>query len=100
MYVLDKNFDKNELIVGYEDDALLYKKEAEVDEINWIEEKPKFPLNCETRLRHRQPLEKVKVEMKNKKVFLKFSKPQRAVTPGQFAVFYKKGECLGGGVIS
>ncbi|TSC84786.1 MAG: tRNA (5-methyl aminomethyl-2-thiouridylate)-methyltransferase [Parcubacteria group bacterium Gr01-1014_13] len=100
LYVLDKNFEKNELVVGYEDDVLLYKKEAEVDEINWISGKPKFPLSCEVRLRHRQTLEKVKVEMKNKKIFLKFSKPQRAVTPGQFAVFYKKGECLGGGVIS
>jgi tRNA U34 2-thiouridine synthase MnmA/TrmU len=30
---------------------------------------------------------------------IKFKKPQRAVTPGQFAVFFKKGECLGGGAI-
>lgn len=100
LYVVDKNFAKNELVVGYEDDKLLYKKEAEVSEINWTGENPKLPLNCEVRLRHRQPLQKVKIEMKDKKVFLKFSKLQRAVTPGQFAVFYKKGECLGGGVIS
>jgi tRNA-specific 2-thiouridylase len=100
LYVVDKNFDRNELVVGYEDDKLLYKKEAEVSEMNWIGEKIKFPLNCETRLRHRQILQKVKIEMKNKKIFLKFFKPQRAVTPGQFAVFYKKGECLGGGVIN
>ena len=100
LYVVAKNFDRNELVVGYEDDKLLYKKEAEVAEISWVGGKQKLPLNCETRLRHRQVLEKVKVEVKNKKVFLKFSKSQRAVTPGQFAVFYKKGECLGGGVIS
>jgi tRNA-specific 2-thiouridylase len=100
LYVVAKIFDKNELVVGYEDDPLLYNKEAEVAEINWVSEKPKLPLNCEVRLRHRQTLEKVKLEMKNKKVFLKFSKSQRAVTPGQFAVFYKKGECLGGAVIN
>ncbi len=103
LYVVDKNFTKNELIAGYEDDPLLYKKEAEVAEINWIEKTPKFPLNCEVRLRHRQPLQECTVCHSDQSggipYTIKFSKPQRAVTPGQFAVFYKKGECLGGGVI-
>lgn len=101
MYVVAKNFAKNELVVGYEDDKLLYKKEAGVTEINWVGRKQKLPLNCETRLRHRQPLQKCKVIKSIKsKVMVKFVKPQRAVTPGQFAVFYAKGECLGGGVIN
>lgn len=100
LYVLDKSFVKNELVVGYEDDPLLYKKETEITDVNWINgQKPKLPLTCEVRLRHRQPLQKVKVEEKNGKVFLKFSKAQRAVTPGQFAVLYAKNECLGGGIV-
>ncbi|OGH91599.1 MAG: tRNA 2-thiouridine(34) synthase MnmA [Candidatus Magasanikbacteria bacterium RIFOXYD2_FULL_39_9] len=100
LYVVDKRGESNELVVGYENDKLLYKKEAEVVDVSWVNEKKiKLPLNCEVRLRHRQPLQKVKVEMKGGKVILKFFKSQRAVTPGQFAVFYKKDLCLGGGVI-
>lgn len=100
LYVVDKNSDVNELVVGYEDDPLLYKKEVEVIEVSWVAgEEPQFPIKCEARLRHRQPLQKVIVDKKNEKIILKFSKSQRAVTPGQFAVFYKSKECLGGGVI-
>ncbi len=133
LYVVGKNFAKNELVVGYEDDPLLYKKTAEVSEVNWVGGQPprplrfaqqsgqaKFPLNCEVRLRHRQPLQKCVVDsplvpiLENRGsrlavgrrstsrggLVIKFSKPQRAVTPGQFAVFYANGECLGGGVIN
>ncbi|MHB8904482.1 MAG: aminomethyltransferase beta-barrel domain-containing protein, partial [Patescibacteria group bacterium] len=32
--------------------------------------------------------------------FVKFNKPQRAVTPGQSVVFYDKKRVLGGGIIA
>lgn len=111
LFVLDKNFKTNELIVGFEDDPLLFKKECEVENVNWITrpspmlrrgkggQAPKFPLKCEVRLRHRQLLQKCSVSMAGEHLKVEFDKPQRAVTPGQFAVFYKKGECLGGGAI-
>lgn len=96
MYVVGKNIKKNELIVGNETDPMLYSVKAEAKNINWIAgREPKFPLKCEVRLRHRQPLQKCVV--KNNLII--FDKPQRAVTPGQFAVFYSKGTCLGGGKI-
>jgi tRNA-uridine 2-sulfurtransferase len=101
-YVVDKKIKSNELIVGYEDDPALYKKEIKVGKANWISgHPPKFPLKCEVRLRHRQPLQQCVVRRARpaNEVIIKFINPQRAVTPGQFAVFYKKGECLGGGVI-
>lgn len=104
LFVVDKNIKKNLLILGYKDDPLLNKKEVSVDEVSWIGQAPKFPVKCEVRLRHRQPLQscilnRFPLTGGCKGVFAQFDKPQRAVTPGQFAVFYLKGECLGGGVI-
>ena len=95
LFVVDKDFKNNQLIVGYEDDPLLYKEQIEVEDLHWIGQKPKFPLKCKVRLRHRQELRDCVVENN----IIKFKKEERAVTPGQFAVFYKKHECLGGGVI-
>lgn len=100
LYIVGKNIKKNELVVGDENDPLFYKKEAKIIDINWISgQKRNFPLKCEVRLRHRQKKQKAVLGVKNDKLFVEFDKPQKAVTPGQFAVFYKKGECLGGGVI-
>lgn len=100
LFVADKDLKNNYLIVGYEDDVLLYKKEVEVTGVNWISgHSPKFPLKCMVRLRHRQPLQNAECRYQNTKLIVKFNKPQRAVTPGQFAVIYKNGKCLGGGVI-
>lgn len=100
LFVVNKNIKKNQLIVGCKDDPLLYKKKIELKNIHWISGQiPIFPLKCKVRLRHRQELQNCVVNNKNNKIVVIFSKKQRAVTSGQFAVFYKNKECLGGGVI-
>ncbi len=100
LFVVGKILKTNELVVGYKDDPLLFKNEIEVGEVNWVKgEAPEMPFKCEVRLRHRQEMQNAKCQMKNNKLVVEFEKPQRAVTPGQFCVFYYKGECLGGGVI-
>src|SRR3989338_8880891 len=99
-YVVGKDVKKNELVVGYEGDPLLYKKEILVSDVHWIAGRPpEFPLHCEVRLRHRQPLQNAQCSMLNDQLRIKFNDSQRAVTPGQFAVLNNNGECLGGGVI-
>ncbi len=100
LYVVAKHFAANELVVGDEDNPLLYSKEIKVTGINWISgQEPKFPLKCQVRLRHRQPLVKCEVRGEKGQNLVRFNTPERAVTAGQFAVFYKNGECLGGGEI-
>jgi len=100
LYVVDKNIAKNILIVGDENSPALYKKEITLANVNWISKPKKFPCSCLARLRHRQELQKCTVQKNGKKFLIKFSQPQRAVTPGQFAVLYQKNICLGGGVIA
>ena len=40
------------------------------------------------------------VELDKGRWQLNFDQPQRAVTPGQYAVLYDNEHCLGGGIIS
>ncbi len=97
LFVVAKNFETNELVVGFDSDPLLYKNEITVNDMHWISgQLPTLPLKCQVRLRHRQPLQDCEII---KDYLVVFEKKERAPTPGQFAVFYKEGECLGGGVI-
>lgn len=111
LYVVDKNALTNELVVGFEDDPLLYKKNVEICEVSWVAGRaPKFPLKCYVRFRHRQELKACTIRNDKRRqniIQVVLNQPERAATPGQFAVFYlphqgqagKNGICLGGGVI-
>ncbi len=88
-FVVSKNIKKNLIVVG--DDAAASSPTTAVSDFNWIS-KPSFgPLGV--RVRYRAPISQAKL---NKKGELKFVKPERAVTPGQSAVFYRGEQMLGG----
>ena len=109
-YVAAKDVDANTLWVAEGESQKLFSKELIAKDISWISGKrPKLPLKCLARIRYRQPLQKATVmkhethNMKHDSSFklqVSFDTPQRAITPGQSAVFYTKtGTMLGGGVI-
>ena len=100
-YVVDKDFKKNALIVAQSDfNEALYKKEMKVKSVNWINEPSKFPVKCSVKIRYlTKAMPATIYELRATKYQIRFSAPQRAVTPGQSAVFYKGNEVLGGGVI-
>jgi tRNA-specific 2-thiouridylase len=52
------------------------------------------------RIRYRQPLEKCTLHKKEEGLYIIFDRPQRGVTPGQFAAWYQEEELIGSGVIS
>ncbi len=92
-YVLEKNSQKNELIVT-RNEKDLFKKEIFLDDVNLLRE-VSFPLKVRAKIRYRGSL-RSGILQKEKITFLS---PQRAVTPGQSAVFYNGEELIGGGII-
>jgi len=100
LFVIEKDFKNNRLVVGYDDDPKLYTKEIVLKNIHYIlDKKLKLPLKCKVRFRHRQNLQKAVLTKEENKIIIKTYKVQKAITPGQFAVFYKGKACLGGGEI-
>jgi tRNA-specific 2-thiouridylase len=94
-YVVKKDFKNNALIVAQSEQASeLFKKEMVVKKVNWITGKS-FRGKCKIKIRYMTKA--VPAVIKGNKVV--FDKKQRAITPGQSAVFYKNNELLGGGII-
>lgn len=101
-YVVDKDMVNNTLIVAQgHDHPRLFSTVLVATNFHWINEDiPHIPFQCSGRTRYRQAAHPCTVEkIENKKVHIRFPAPQRAVTPGQYAVLYDGANCLGGGVI-
>lgn len=98
-YVVRKDFKKNALIVSNNQKDLLQKDFA-VKNVNWLNKPKKFPFRCGAKIRSMSQIALCVVSRtKNSELKTKFLTAQRAITPGQSAVFYKGNELLGGGII-
>ncbi len=100
LYVLGFNKDKNEVIVGFEEECERSGLVAE----NWCWsalEGLDEPLECEAKIRSSQQPTAVKVTpLADGKIEVKFYNRQKAVAPGQSVVLYRDDTVLGGGIIS
>ena len=102
-YVVDKNVPDNELIVDQgESDRLLSTGLIGTD-TSWIGATPtgiENGLLLNAKIRYRQDDQPCTVRATDdREIEVVFETPQRAVAPGQFAVFYDGDRCLGGSVI-
>ncbi len=98
LFVLGFNNEKNEVIVGEERE--LYKKEITVTNVNLLlVDEVKEWIDVEVKTRYSAKSAKAKIIQEGEKLKVVFDEPQRAITPGQSAVFYVGDIVLGGGKI-
>lgn len=99
LYVRKINASENKIYLGTKDQ--IFKDEINVEQINWINQIPDKNIDCNVRTRYHQELQRCKLELKSDNMALvKFEQMQKAITPGQSAVFYRDdGIVIGGGII-
>jgi tRNA-specific 2-thiouridylase len=101
-YVVDKEIDSNTLIVAQGNHhPRLYSQGLVCGAIHWlIDEQDLFPRTCYAKTRYRQQEQACVISPPDKdQHYVMFADPQRAVTPGQYVVFYDKNQCIGGACI-
>jgi tRNA-specific 2-thiouridylase len=104
-YVIEKDIEKNNLIVAQGDDSNLYKQGVVINRFSWlgnannlVQRDKKFL--CHGKIRYRQADQACEVHMlNNQKVKIIFKEKQRALATGQATVLYSNDRCLGGGFV-
>jgi tRNA-uridine 2-sulfurtransferase len=98
-YVVALDRARNRLIVG--DDSELHRTTCEVRDVNWIPfTAPDQPVDAVVRIRNRHEPAAAEITPHDATTArVEFRVPQRAITPGQAAVFYSGEMVLGGGWI-
>ena len=99
LYVLKIDKEKNEVIVGTEQE--LYTNEVFVEDINYlVTDLENKEIEVEAKVRFRAKPAKARLyPLENGKAKFIFEQPQRAITPGQSLVFYIEDIAIGGGKI-
>jgi tRNA-uridine 2-sulfurtransferase len=99
LYVIGIDREKNAIVVGRE--AEVYRDTFLVDSINWIVPREMIPSHqAQVKIRYNHPGSEASIFPKGEDLLeVKFKSPQKAITPGQAAVFYDGETVLGGGWI-
>lgn len=101
-YVVEKDTDKNIVYVSneyFEDDKP--RDELSVSEFNWFDESQIGNLvGLDLKIRHGEQMYKITEASGDEDyIDIKINESDQGIAPGQFAVFYKDGVCVGAGVI-
>lgn len=108
VYVVKRISRDNKLVVTSDPEKLL-SKSCKVNNLHWIEKPKGKNFKADVQLRYGSPVVSCSVETGHARLQhavslhegkISFEIPQRAVTPGQSAVFYKDDQVLGGGEVS
>ena len=98
-YVVDLDPETNRVVVGGVDDLVV--DDFEVDRVNWIElDRSNQVADVTVKIRYNHPgTAATLTPVENGRAYVRLHEPQKAVTPGQAAVFYNGDIVLGGGWI-
>ena len=107
LFVIGTDTDKNLIYMGMgEDHPGLYRKGLFIPQTDehWVRNDLKLEegenRKYSARIRYRQPLEPCTLHKREEGVYIIFDRPQRSITPGQFAAWYEGEELIGSGVIN
>lgn len=101
-FVAEKDLASNTLIVVQgTDNPALFKPSLTAGQLSWLRNPPQDGSRLRAKTRYRQDDQACTIAFSNdkKQLHVTFEDPQRALTLGQYVVFYDNDECLGGGVI-
>jgi tRNA-specific 2-thiouridylase len=100
-YVTGKDMKKNQVFVTTNlNHDVLWRHALNLTNFHWTY--PGYNINdkiIEVRTRYRAQLVKCRLKVSKDRAIVKLVDPIQAVTPGQSAVFYDDGYCIGGGII-
>lgn len=100
-YFVVRKDPKNNILFVTKKEKELEIRNIIVKNVHWITCQPKDNRGLKAKIRYKSPFVAISSLKKSSRMSYKvtFREPQRAITPGQFCVFYKKDICLGGGEI-
>jgi len=98
LYVTRINAQENSIVVGEEDD--LSATRFSVIGINYLTDPAKMPADVMVKIRYKHQESSASIEIiSENEIQVFYNSPQRAITPGQSAVFYDGDQVLCGGII-
>jgi tRNA-specific 2-thiouridylase len=107
LFVIATDVSNNIVYVGEgQNHPGLLRKALRIDapDLHWVRPDCEMQVGEErpylVRIRYRQPLQKATLHRRKEALYIVFEKPQRGITPGQFAAWYNNDELIGSGVIA
>jgi len=99
-FVVKKDVKRNIVFISKEDLSTRERMEFPVGKLNWIIGKNTSKKNLKVKIRHGARMFDCSIDwFDDSKLKVNLAEPDSGIAPGQFAVFYDNGICLGGGVI-
>jgi len=100
LYVVRLDPERNAVVVG--PDEAVWGGQLRVRDVNWIAfDQPPAQLRAKIKIRYRHKEQEATIKVTGRDTaHVRFDEPQRAITPGQAAVFYDGDTVIGGGTIT